>query len=504
MLGGIGGLSGLVTDRSGGVIANADIKVYSDSGGLVTNTNTDGQGRYNLGDLPAGNYRVVFSSPGFKTTDLQGLSLGGGREMAQNVTLEVGSTTQEVTVTANASSLMTEQAISTSLLSNRVGSGARLGSGRGVGAGSGSGNGIGPGEGYGIGGGTPNAGLGATALNAARGAMTAAASGLELGDLFEYKLKDRVTIRKNESALVPIVQAKVDAEKVSLWNTGLGSDRPLRALWLTNSSALTLDGGSFSVLEGEAFAGEGLTDAIKPGEKRLLSYAADLGVRVTRVSNSEPHRVTHVRIQHGVMTQTSELREETTYAIRNDDTTPRTVLIEHALRSGWIVSGDTPKPAETTASASRFETPVAAKGTAALVVRESKPLSTTYQVSDCDENRLKLFIRQKSISPEIEAALRKIIAQKAKVDSLEEESTKREDESKSIYDDQQRIRENLKALKGSTEERALTQRYTKQLDDQENRLQTLQRESADIQKEHDAAQEELDQMIDSLTMDTTI
>ncbi len=119
-------------------------------------------------------------------------------------------------------------------------------------------------------------------------------SGSELGDLFEYKLKDRVTIRKNESALVPIVQAHVEAEKVSLWNAGLDSPRPLRALWLTNSSPLTLDGGSFSILESEAFAGEGLTDSIKPGEKRLLSYAADLGV-ARRPKAEEQSAARHAR-----------------------------------------------------------------------------------------------------------------------------------------------------------------------------------------------------------------
>src|ERR1700733_344119 len=169
--------------------------------------------------------------------------------------------------------------------------------------------------GRGKGGGIPNApsvSFNANSINAARDAMSAAASGLDLGDLFEYKLKDRVTIRKNESALVPTVQAHVDAEKVSLWNTSLGSARPLRALWITNSSPLTLDSGSFSVLEGEAFAGEGLTDAIKPGEKRLLSYAADLGLRINRLATTDPQRATHVRIEHGVMIQTSELREVTT------------------------------------------------------------------------------------------------------------------------------------------------------------------------------------------------
>src|SRR5205823_14233536 len=38
-----------------------------------------------------------------------------------------------------------------------------------------------------------------------------------------------------------------------------------------------------------------------------------------------------------------------------------------------------------------------------------------------------------------------------------------------IFADQARLRENMKSLKGSTEEKALLQRYTKQLDDEETR-----------------------------------
>jgi len=106
----------------------------------------------------------------------------------------------------------------------------------------------------------------------------------ELGDLFEYKLHDRVTIRKNQSALVPILQSRIDAEKVSVWNPSDSS--VLRALWVDNTSGLTLDGGSFNVLEGNAFAGEGLMDPIKPGEKRLLCYAADPRCPASRKTGS--------------------------------------------------------------------------------------------------------------------------------------------------------------------------------------------------------------------------
>jgi hypothetical protein len=502
MMGGLAALAGIVTDASGAVIAGTQVKVYSDRGDLVASTTTDSQGRYEVADLPAGDYRAEFSIQGFNKAVVQGLSLGGGREEAQNVTLQVGSVAQTVTVTASTQTVNTEASeMSATVNGSNLGTGAGLGS---PGAIPISGRNFTSKLSAGVSGarlgGVPNA----VALNEARGAMAAAAQGADLGDLFEYKLKDRVTIRKNESALVPIVQARVSAEKVSLWNAGLGTAQPLRALWLTNSSALTLDGGSFSILENEAFAGEGLTGSIKPGEKRLLSYAADLGVRVATNAQSDPQRVTHVRIAHGVMMQTCELRQETTYTIRDDDSSPRDVIIEHPLRPGWLIIGDGPKPDETTSALYRFRVGVESKATAKLTVREAKPLETRYELTNLDDDEITLLLRQKSINADIEAAFHRIIEQKTSVAALENEISKRDDETKKIYDDQQRLRENLKALKGSAEERLLTQRYTQQLNDQETRLSTLGRESSDLQMKRDQAQADLDKTIETLTLDATI
>jgi hypothetical protein len=499
MMGGVAGLFGVVFDPSGAVVAGAGVQVFSSTGEVAATTSTDSQGRYEIGDVPAGNYRAEFSMTGFNKTVIGGLSLGGGREKTQNVTLQVGSSSETVTVTAEASTLNTESA-SLAARAGHAGSGGELGSGRGIG--SGSGGGIGPGEGGGVAGGVFSSG--GAAIGEARRAMSAAAEGSDLGDLFEYKLKDRVTIHKNESALVPIVQVHVATEKVSLWNASLNSPRPLRALWLTNSSPLTLDGGSFSVLENEAFAGEGLTDAIKPGEKRLLSYAADLGVRVDSKIESEPQQVTHVRIVRGVMIQTSELRQDTSYTIRDDDTTPRAVLIEHPLRAGWVISESGPKPEETTSSAHRFRENIEPKGTTKFTIRETKPLESRFQLTNLTDDQITLFSQQKSINPEIAAAFHKIVEQKERIAALDAEISRREEATQKIYDDQQRLRENLKALKGSAEERALTQRYTQQLADQETRLETLQRESEDFQAKRDKAQSDLNATIENLSFDADL
>jgi hypothetical protein len=324
----------------------------------------------------------------------------------------------------------------------------------------------------------------------------------ELGDLFEYQLKDRVTIRKNQSALVPILQTRVDAEKVSVWNPSDSS--VLRALWLDNTSKLTLDGGSFNVLDGDAFAGEGLMDPIKPGEKRLLSYAADLGVLVDSRQKGQNQRVTKIIIAHGVMTQTTEERQESTYTIRNRDTSPRVVVIEHPARPGWKLTDDDAAPAESSASFHRFRMTIDPKTTKTLVVKEYRPLINRYMLTNIDDNEVKLFLDQKMINPEVEKALRKVLAQKNDIAVLDAEIKESKGQMEYISEDQKRVRENMKALKGSAEEKALIERYVRELNQQEDRVQTLTHEIGEMQQKRNSAQSTLNGMIEALQMEVTL
>ncbi|MGA3212490.1 MAG: hypothetical protein ABSD20_14380, partial [Terriglobales bacterium] len=75
---------------------------------------------------------------------------------------------------------------------------------------------------------------------------------------------------------------------------------------------------------------------------------------------------------------------------------------------------------------------------------------------------------------------------------------------KSVFEDQERVRENLKALKGSAEEKELTQRYTRQLNQQEDRVQALRNEVAELHRQRDAAQAGLDKTIEGLSMEATL
>lgn len=479
-------LMGTVTDPSGGVVANATVKAYTSYGHLAANTTSDANGRYEIGSLPNGEYRIEVESPGFQKYVAPGLTAETGRVFRHDVALGLGAATETVEVNAAAPAINTE----TSSVANS--NGRLLGSGRALG-----GSGSSPGHGGHIGGGA------FTPPPIAVPPPPPRVSAQELGDLFEYKLKEPVTILKNRSALVPIIQSTIAAEKVSVWNDQSAAGRPQRALWLDNSSNLTLDGGSFSVLEEETFAGEGIFDPIRPGEKRLVSYATDLALTAGSRNATESDRITRVSINRGILTHESHVREKKNYTFRNEDTTPRIVIVEHPVRAGYQLTGEA-KPAETTTGWMRFRVPVDPKQTASLVVEESRPIAVTYQLTNLDNDQLALFIRQRAIDKTVEEALRKLLAQKAVIADFSEQAEARGTEIQEIFDDQQRLRENMKSLKGTAEEKALTQRYTQQLNDQENKLETLRKEKAQLEAKKDAAQAELDRMIEALSMDVSL
>jgi hypothetical protein len=483
-------LAGRVTDPSGAGVPGATIRAVSATGATLGQATTEANGVYAFDSLASGAVSLQAEAQGFARSVVNGVQVGTGRQTRQDVRLQLGASAQTVEVTASAGMIETSSA----QISRGVAGGRMLGSGAGLGGGASASSS------------RPSATLGGAGIVSSHPGAAGyepSTSAQELGDLFEYRLKDPITIQKNHSALVPIAQTGISAEKISIWNERGGATRPERALWLTNTTGLTLDGGSFSVMEEDTFAGEGVFEPIRPNERRLVSYATDLALVASSKLGSEQQRVTRARVSQGVLIQESEVRERKTYTLRNEDTSARDVIVEHPVRPGYELRGDA-RPVETTGAWMRFRIQVPSKQTVALVVDEARPVETTVAVGEITTRQIDLFVRQKSIDPSGAEALRKIVAQKQVIDEIDGQKSEREDETQKIFDDQQRLRENMKALKGSPEEKALLQRYAQQLDAQETRLAALRKETSQLETRKQSAQGDLDRMIRDLAIDVRL
>lgn len=350
------------------------------------------------------------------------------------------------------------------------------------------------GYGSGAGGGT---GGGVFRVDGSLAKQSSEAEAAKIGDYFEYNLKQRITIGKNQSALVPILQAQLEAEKVTLLDYGQNgqAEVPLRAVWLKNTSGQILDSGTFNIIESGTFAGEGVLDSIHPDERRLLSYAADTAVHVKREDEYTDKPYSRVLIAKGLMILTRERRQKSKFDIRNADTSARVVVLELPAQSGWSFTHDTPKPEESTASLHRFRVPVEGGKTKELTVESVYPELTQYALSNLDSNLVNTLGQQQRITPALQQVFDRVLAQKMKVSDFDQQIAQRRQETDQISADQNRIRENMKALKGSAQEKALLQRYTGELNKQEDRLAAIRMELADLQQKRNEAAAELDRTV---------
>jgi hypothetical protein len=440
------GLQGLVTDPSGAAVPNAQVTLRNEETGQSQTTSTDAQGAYRFNNISPGNSGLFVQAMGFQRFNLSNVYLGVNRVNEINATLRLGSVSATVEVRAKAPQLETASADMVTTAERQV----------------------------------PDA------------------EGKDVGDFFEYDLKEKVTIGKNQSALVPILQARINTERVTLWNEE--SNEPLRALWLNNTSGEEFDAGSFNILEDGTFAGEGMLAALRPGEKRLISYAADPAVRVRVENHPSEQPFSRIQIAKGTMTLTKEERESKTYTVSNSDKAARDVIIEQPLRPDWKLATGT-IPEEKTPSLYRFRVKVQPKASAQLAVEEYHLLAGTVELSDISDDEVKLITEQNRMTPALQQAINRVLEQNQVIDAIDVQIKARQQEENSIASDQARIRENMKALKGSPEERALVQRYTQQLNSQEDRLAELHTQVASLQAKRQQEKDHLDQIIADISLD---
>jgi hypothetical protein len=315
------------------------------------------------------------------------------------------------------------------------------------------------------------------AIDPRRG-INSSAVATELGDFFQYAIENPVTLPRQKSALLPIVNQDVEGSKVSIYNQNVHAKFPLLGLKFKNSTPLHLMQGPITVFENNSYAGDARILDLQPKEERLISYAIDLGTEVEPVVHNPQDRITKIKVNKGIIQATHLVRQEKTYNVKNRSEHDRTLLIEHPYRAEFKLMAPE-KFSERARDVYRFEVPVAAGKNAKLDVTEERDVVQTVSLSNSDDQTMRFFISQNVTSDKVKTAINQAIALKSKLTSTQQDIQHKERRQKDIRDDQARLRANLKEVPPTSE---AYKRYVKKFDDQETELEQLQ---ADIKKLQD-------------------
>jgi hypothetical protein len=203
-----------------------------------------------------------------------------------------------------------------------------------------------------------------------------------------------------------------------------------------------------------------------------------------------------------VLTRETQERQARVYTVRNDNPDARTIVLEHPASPTWRVSGET-RPIESTDTVHRFVVPAEPGQTVTLTVSETREDSTAIMVNDIDSTHLEVVAVGDEQQAALASAIAPIVAKRTEIAALESQQAGSSGEVQRIAADQIRLRENMKALGRSSAERRLLDRYTRQLERQEERLDTIKLDVEGLNESVRRAHRELAALVAAVSLDRT-
>ena len=331
--------------------------------------------------------------------------------------------------------------------------------------------------------------------------MTASVQSLaqagDVGELFQYEIETPVTLDRQKSAMLPIVNAAVKGKKVSIYNVQVHGKHPLNGLQLTNSTDLHLMQGPVTVFDGGAYAGDARIQDLPPKSTRLISYAMDLDTEVAPEGKPHPQRLQSAKIVKGVIYSSLKYKREQKYTVKNSGRRTKTVLVEYPVDPSWkLITPQEPK--EKTRNLYRFAVKAEPGKPAHLHVVEERTQYQTVALTNLNEGSIRIYLSAPTVSDKVKQALQETIRRKLELSQLQARRKNLQQQITVIGQEQDRIRKNMERLDRNTD---LYKRYVKKFSDQEDNIEKLRGQIQELQSQEDQSRRSLEKYLAGLTIE---
>jgi hypothetical protein len=309
-------------------------------------------------------------------------------------------------------------------------------------------------------------------------AVAPAMAGIDVGDLFAYQSREKVSVKRGQAALVPILSERVDGGERILFYRGSVSSKPMNSYYFKNSTGLTLEAGPVTVFDGSTCVGEGLMrKVLKKDMKDMIPYAVEAGVSIDRKVNQRSDPVTKGTIANGVLTMTYTQNYESAYSIRSQLGKDTVLYLDHP-RTGGFKLAEPAKAEEEVDNHYRFRIEVKAGQTAEFKVRETMPASSTISLLGTPAETIRFYLQQRFLTETAKAFLTQLIATQGEIGRLRQRENELTAERTRITEDETRTRQNLGVLRDNAPaELELRKKYLAQLEKSETRLEQIRDEA---------------------------
>ncbi|WP_425400592.1 hypothetical protein [Aeoliella sp.] len=304
------------------------------------------------------------------------------------------------------------------------------------------------------------------------------ASASEVGELFHYEIDSPVTLASETSAMLPIVNAKVKGEKLSLYDPSVNAKHPQHGVRLTNTTDLHLMRGPITVLDDAQYAGDSRMADTPPGAERLITFAMDPEVDVEIKVDPPENRMIEARLVRGVMLTKHRVRRTSNYQLKNQSTKPRLLVIERSQQAGWDVVE--PEVTKTTDNSVRFEVSVPAGELVKLPVVEQQINQEKFAVEQLSDDQLAVYLHSPLVDEQAKQTLEGYQKHRVERNQFRLAVNSSEAELRALAAEQERIGKSMDRLDRNSE---LYQRFVTKLDELETRIERERARLAELRKQ---------------------
>ena len=299
----------------------------------------------------------------------------------------------------------------------------------------------------------------------------------DTGETFQYIVTAPVSVKRGESALVPIIGSEVKYERELLYNASKLPTHPVASLRFDNDTGLTLERGPITVVEDGDYKGEAVIPFTKENVQVYVPYAVELGVKVTE-NRENSHTVTGLKFEKKALFEQVYHTQEITYRIENSTSKNQVVTIEASVRSGFDLY-DTRQPDVESAEYRRWKVTVNAHSTVDFVRTERMLRYDHREIQSLKYQQLAKYLDNKWLDQSTFDQLKDILDSHELIRVKNKEIADLTAERQEIYRQQEQLRANLGALQPTGQEANLRNRLLKQLESTQDRLDAI---DADISR----------------------
>ncbi len=294
-----------------------------------------------------------------------------------------------------------------------------------------------------------------------------------------FHMKFTVTVLNGQSLAVPIVDGEVPGELVSVYQPDTHPRHPLAALKLTNTSGSSLPPGVLTLYKSDAglttYVGDAQLSTLPDSESRMLGFALDQKVLIDRDDKME-QRISKATMAGGVFKASIVDERTTIYTLKGAAKEDRRIIIEHARAQGWELVTPDPKSAEMTDIAFRVPVDVKAGATIKQTVTTQWARLEEQAMINLDVDVIFAYASNANLTPAQRNAFTRMGEMMRSIANLQAQIEAANSARDRVYEEQQRIRENIKAVPAGSELQARYLRSMSQLEDQaETHKRTIDR-----------------------------